>query len=55
MERPMDTATVLWAIGIVVSVLLVFLGTKVVRKRSQSARAGDNSNVVQSGRDSTIQ
>ncbi|MDR6904267.1 beta-lactamase regulating signal transducer with metallopeptidase domain [Rhizobium miluonense] len=46
---------VLWAVGILISVLLAFLAVKRIRKsQKQSVRAGKGSTVIQSGRDTNI-
>jgi hypothetical protein len=46
---------VLWGIGIVIAVVLAFIGAKKISNRqSQRAKAGSNSQIVQSGRNTTI-
>lgn len=46
---------VLWAVGILIAVLLAFLGVKrVTRKKSQTANAKANSTIIQSGRDTRL-
>ncbi|WCL54290.1 hypothetical protein [Gimibacter soli] len=46
---------VLWAIGILITILLAFIGVKKVNQKTrQRARTGDASVVIQSGRDTKI-
>jgi hypothetical protein len=51
----MELDVVLWGLGIVIAILLAFLGIKkVVRQRTQTAKATKNSTVIQSGRDTSL-
>lgn len=51
----MDSEIILWGLGIVVSVLLAFVGGKwVTNHRSQNAKANGTSTVIQSGRDTHL-
>lgn len=45
----------LWAIGILISVLLAFVGGRwVIKRRSQNAKASGSSTIIQSGRDTRL-
>lgn len=52
----MDKDLFLWLAGIVVAIVLAFLGGKVVKTRmtKQTQKTGDHSVAIQSGRDTKI-
>lgn len=52
----MDADTLKWAIGVLVTLIVGFFAVKkVIKSRTQTARADRGSTVIQSGRDTKIE